>query len=314
MPKQFLRPIATAALALLLAATARTAVIPPSVDPSARTVRVGGMERRFVVYAPPILRPGSPLLIAFHPSGSSGPGMRRLCGELLERLAREHSFVVAYPTGFEGHFDDLRRQASYSARRLRIDDVGFAHAIADRLALEYGIDRQRVYALGYSNGGAMVLRLALESPDLVAGVISIAANLPTADNIDCRIVDGRHTAVVLIEGTADPINPYLGGRVSIYGIGNRGTVLSARKSAEWFARRYGLETDPTPGPALKQGSLVATWEDWGRPRPLVRLITIQGGGHTIPKVGHPSPKIIVGHTFRSDALIEGAWDMISSEP
>jgi polyhydroxybutyrate depolymerase len=236
--------------------------------------------------------------------------MRRICGDLLERMGRDRSFVVAYPTGFEGHFDDLRRRASYSARRLKIDDVGFTRAIVDQVALEYGIDRRRVYALGYSNGGAMVLRLALQAPDLVAGVVAIAANLPTADNIDCPIVEGRHTAVVLIEGTADPINPYLGGRVSIFGIGDRGPVLSAQKSAEWFARRYGLDPDRTPKPALRQGSLVATWQDWGSPAPLVRLVTIQGGGHTVPKAAHGPPNLLVGHTFRSDAILEGAWDLL----
>lgn len=314
MAKRLFRLFPLLVLALALPAAAGAAVIPPTVDPSLRTVRVGAMVRRFILYVPPSLPPGSPLLIAFHPSGSSGPGMRRICGDLLERMARERGFAVAYPTGFEGHFDDLRRRASYSARRLRIDDVGFTRAIVDSTAYECGIDRRRVYALGYSNGGAMVLRLALEAPDLVAGIVAIAANLPTADNIDCPIVDGRHTAVVLIEGTADPINPYLGGRVSIFGMGDRGPVLSAQGSAEWFARRYGLEADRSPKPILRQGALTASWQDWGSPRPLVRLVTIQGGGHTVPKAAHGPPKILVGHTFRSDAPIEGAWDLFRNAP
>jgi polyhydroxybutyrate depolymerase len=269
------------------------------------------MPRRFLAYVPPSLAPGAPLLIAFHPSGATGAGMRRICGDLLERLARQRRFAVAYPDGFEGHFDDLRRKASYSARRLKIDDVGFTRAIVASMVRDYAIDPTRVYALGYSNGGAMVLRLALQCPDLVAGVISISANLPTADNIDCPIIDGRHTAVVLIEGTADPINPYLGGRVSIFGLGDRGPVLSAQKSAEWFARRYGIQSAPQPGPVLKQGNLTATWQDWGTDRPVVRLITIHGGGHTVPKAPRPGVTIFLGRTFRSDALIEGAWDLLA---
>jgi polyhydroxybutyrate depolymerase len=269
------------------------------------------MPRRFLAYVPPSLPPGAPLLIAFHPSGATGAGMRRICGDLLERLARQRRFAVAYPDGFEGHFDDLRRKASYSARKLKIDDVGFTRAIVAAMARDFSIDPARVYAVGYSNGGAMVLRLALESPDLVAGVISISANLPTADNIDCPIVNGRHTSVVLIEGTLDPINPYQGGRVTIFGIGDRGPVLSAQKSAEWFAGRYGLQRDPRPKPVLKQGALTATWQDWGTGPAVVRLITIQGGGHTVPKAPRPGVTIFLGRTFRSDALIEGAWDLLA---
>jgi polyhydroxybutyrate depolymerase len=300
------------AVLLALFAAAHAGAIPNAAPtaPPTQTVRVGAMTRRFLAFVPPSLQPGTPLLIAFHPSGATGAGMRRICGDLLERLARQRQFAVAYPDGFEGHFDDLRRKASYSARRLKIDDVGFTRAIVAFMNRKYGIDPDRVYALGYSNGGAMVLRLALESPDLVAGVISISANLPTADNIDCPIIDGRHTAVVLIEGTADPINPYQGGRVSIFGLGDRGTVLSAQKSAEWFARRYGLQRDLRPKPVLKQGTLNATWQDWGSSPPLVRLITIQGGGHTVPKAPRPGVTILLGRTFRSDALIEAAWDVM----
>ena len=300
---------AQAATAPALAGLVPAPLVPSPLAPQA--IRVGAMSRRFLAYVPPALQPGSPLLIAFHPSGSSGSGMRRICGDLLERLARQRRFAVAYPDGFEGHFDDLRKKANDSARRLRIDDVGFTRAIVSTMARGCSIDPGRVYALGYSNGGAMVLRLALEAPDVVAGVIAISANLPTADNIDCPIVNGRHTAIVLIEGTADPINPYLGGRVTIFGLGDRGPVLSAQKSAEWFAGRYGLQPDPRPKPVVKQGSLSATWQDWGTDRPLVRLVTIQGGGHTVPKAPRQGVTILLGRTFRSDALIEGAWEVVS---
>ena len=68
-----------------------------------------------------------------------------------------------------------------------------------------------------------------------AGIAAISANLPTDDNSICQKA-GRAVPVAIINGTADPINPYGGGRVTLFGFGDRGTVVSSAESAAQFAR------------------------------------------------------------------------------
>jgi len=275
------------------------------------TVTLDSATRPYILFAPAGLPTDAPLLIAFHPSSSSGLKMREMSGRVLERLARKNGFAIAYPDGFEGHFNDCRRMASYSARTKNIDDVGYTRAIIDDVASHYKIDRQRVYALGYSNGAQMALRLAMQTPDLVAGIIAISANVPTPENNVCKVVDGRPVSVVLIEGTKDKINPYEGGEVTIFGMGDRGAVMPAKDSAQWFVKRYGITEQSNAPMPLKVNNLTATWQDWGSGQPKVRLISIEGGGHTIPQSDFEFPRLMVGSTFMSDVPLESAWNAIT---
>ena len=268
---------------------------------------MGGRARGYLVVAPPGLKPGAPLLLVLHGSLMNGPQMRSMLGPRLERLARAQGAIVVYPSGVEGHFNEGRLMATTSARTLNIDDVGFIRAIVDALASEHQIDRQRVYAFGYSNGGAMVLRLAAEAPELVAGVIASCAQVPTPDNMDWKTQDGR-TAVVLLAGTEDAIVPYDGGRVTIFGLGNRGTVLSAPASARWFAQRNGLDGEPATDTIRRIGDTPVRQQDWGAPA-RVRLVTMQGSGHTVPQTDYRFPRF-VGAGVADDSILDAAWQLI----
>jgi polyhydroxybutyrate depolymerase len=151
--------------------------------------------------------------------------------------------------------------------------MGFIHALIARMAQEHGIDTKHVFVLGYSNGGQMAFRLAIETPDEVAAVAALGASLPTPDSSSCA-QQGRTARVMLANGTLDPINPYEGGKVTIFGFGYRGTALSSRASADQLAQRNGITTapaatqlphlhekDPTsgfePAPSLAGGSVFA---------------------------------------------------------
>jgi polyhydroxybutyrate depolymerase len=280
----------------------------PAAPVRAATVEMDGRLRRYAVFTPSRPRPGAGVLLVFHPSQSSGQDMRRIVGVPLERMAERDNVVIVYPDGFEGHFNDCRREASYSARRLAVDDVGFTRRIVEELIAQDGIDPTRVFALGYSNGGHMALRLALEDPELVRGVVAIAANLAAPDNMDCRIAPAPARFIVLVEGTRDPINPYDGGRVTLFGFGNRGHVLSAQASAEWFGRTLGLaSTEPR---ILERASGLSVREqDWFSASGRVRLLTIEGGGHTVPQAGYRFARIL-GPTYPGDAVLESAWQLI----
>jgi polyhydroxybutyrate depolymerase len=272
-----------------------------------RSVDVGGRARTYLVVTPPTLKPGAPVLLVLHGSLMDGPKMRGMLGPRFERLARAQGAVVVYPSGIEGHFNEGRVTAKTTARTLNIDDVGFMRAIVETLASAHGIDRQRVYAFGYSNGGAMALRLAAEAPELVAGVIVACGNVPTPDNMDWKMQPG-HTAAVLLAGTKDPIVPYDGGRVTIFGFGDRGTVLSAPASARWFAQRSGLAAEPATDATRRIGDLDVRQQEWGTPA-RVRLVTMQGAGHTVPQPDYRFPRFL-GATVADDTILDAAWQLI----
>jgi polyhydroxybutyrate depolymerase len=158
-------------------------------------------------------------------------------------LADQHGFIVLYPDGYRRNWNDCRKNATFAAKRQNIDDMNFMRALIARMMFEYAIDRKRVYVFGYSNGGHMAFRLAMEAPAEIAAIASVAANLPTPDASSCP-QQGRTSRVMLINGTADPINPYGGGIVTLFGFASRGCVMSSIASAQYFAERNGISCAP----------------------------------------------------------------------
>ena len=173
---------------------------------------------------PKALKPGAPLLFVLHPSGGDGAGMRQYSNYEFDELADKHGFLVVYPDGFDNTWNDCRGGSPFSSKRLKIDDVGFIEALLNHEVAAHGIDRKRVFAAGWSNGAQLAYRLALEHPEDFAGVAAISASVPVKESLDCGQVD-KPIPVMIINGTADPINPFRGGMVNLGGAQARQRAL-----------------------------------------------------------------------------------------
>lgn len=264
------------------------------------SMRVGERMRGYVVYAPARLALNAPLVLALHGSMGDAEKMRRATAYGFERLADQHGFVLVYPEGYEGHWNDCRKQAPFAARQLGIDDVGFMRALAARFRIAYGVDSTRVFAVGLSNGAHLAYRLALEAPELVRAVAAVGANFPAPENMGCTAAAGT-PSVLIMNGTKDPINPYAGGKVTIFGFGDRGNVLSAQASAAYFARRNGMVGAPSIEKIKQPKSAGPTFAErttWRSGASEVVLYTIHGAGHSFPQPHARAPRLL-GRTHRA---------------
>ena len=161
----------------------------------------GGRTRSFVLHLPPAASRGPvPLLLAFHGYRGSGAVLRESSG--MDAQADRHGIAVAYLDG-TGPLNvmGLAWNAGTCCGRAQaddVDDVGFAAAVVDRLAERGLVDRGRVWAAGFSNGGMLALKLACERADLVRGAVDVAGSMP-----DMPCDPSRHVKVMLIEGSDD---------------------------------------------------------------------------------------------------------------
>ncbi len=256
-------------------------------------LEVDGRTREMLVYAPPNLSPGAPLILALHGSMSNPAHMRSAMGYELELLADQHGFAVVYPAGIGGAWNDCRKVAPFEAKRLDIDDVAFLTRVIDTRHAIDGIARDKVFAIGYSNGAQMVFRMMLEASDTLAGAATFGGNLPEDANMRCA-KKGPTPPIMLVSGTADPIVPFGGGDASLFGFASRGNVISANETLSTFAALNGLDcadaivsslphlhdADPT------SVRLIALEKEG---RPYVMQYIVEGGGHVVPqqKVGMP---------------------------
>ena len=257
-------------------------------------------QRHYKSYTPSTLTAGSPLLMVLHGSMQNINDIRVASGYEFERLAEQHGFLLIYPQGYKNNWNDCRKTASYPAKAENIDDLSFLQALIEKAKTEYHIDTRQVFMAGWSNGGHMGFKAALEKPDMFSAIAAISANLPTAEHSDCH-AEGKPMSVLIMNGTEDPINPYQGGRVTLFGFGDRGQVLSSIQTAEYFANLAGDTTAPltqqvlTQSPQHRQGSVVVkNWRASGNAE--ISLVTLQGGGHLIPQGFYRAPHLLGNNT------------------
>jgi polyhydroxybutyrate depolymerase len=245
------------------------------------TICVGDRERSYLAYVPTNLPPQSALIIVLHGAGMNGKRIRECTGYEFDRLADRRGFTVLYPDGYRHAWNDCRKKAPFPAKRENIDDVSFIRALIDHFKVEKAIDDKRVYAFGYSNGGYMALRLAMQAPDEIAAVAAVAACLPAPDSLSCP-QQGRTSRVMLMNGTADRVTPYQGGIMRL-----RSTILSSEASAWSLAERNGITVAPVIArlPNMRADDPTSVeiliWSADGKP--VCCLYTVHGGGHVIPQ-------------------------------
>lgn len=236
--------------------------------------------RSYLTYVPGDLVPDSPLVIMLHGARQGPAAIRQLAGPALERQARVCGFAVAYPAGHAAYWNDGYTPTRYRRRVEGTDDVAFMGALIDAMAAEHAIDPQRVFVLGYGNGGQMAYRLAMEMPQRLAGAAVIAANLAVDGSLEA-IRRGLPVPLLIVNGTADRWTPYAGGALGV--LGSRGGVRlrSAHASAEYFATLAGAQADPQEGylPTVlpRLAPVRSTWSN--KAGVAVALYSVEGGGH-----------------------------------
>lgn len=276
-------------------------------------LHVDARIRSYVAYVPQTTRPGAPLLMLLHGSRQSAEDLRRATGYAFERIAEEQGFVVVYPEAFGTRWNDCRAAGAYAARAQNVDDVHFLTELIDTLATRVEIDRSRVFIAGYSSGAQLAFRAAIERPERFAAIAAFGANLPTEENWlrACGAASPR-IPVLLVNGTGDRINPFAGGRVSVFGFASRGTVRSAWKSAEFFADARAAQR-PRP---RHEGAADDRWGEWRWARPgaaEVVLLAVRGGGHVVPGPSSSFPRIL-GKVSRTLDGPRAAWSFFARQP
>jgi polyhydroxybutyrate depolymerase len=260
------------------------------------SISIDGRERHYTFYVPANIGDDPALVFILHGSLQSVNDIRKFTAYEFELLADEHSFILVYPAGYKNNWNDCRATASYPARKENINDIKFISTLISEFHQRLGSDTAKTFIAGYSNGGHLGFRFAMESPNSVAAIAAISASLPTPENLACTD-SGAAVPVLIMNGTEDPINPYYGGQVTLFGFGDRGQVLSSVASAEYFAHKAGYHGAPSEikhFPNVQRNDPTATkyyrWRDDKRPE--VILYTITDGGHTIPQPVFRPPRIL----------------------
>ncbi len=239
--------------AVTVAAAPTTAAVPGAAAPVrllgvtdvAHRAVVGGRERTWQVHLPVGGAYGRPLVVVLHGRDGSGAGMRAVG---LEAVAARDRIALAYLEAVDGSWNDGRTDVDSVAHRERVDDVAFVRRVVAHAVEQYGIDPDRVAAVGFSNGAMMVTRLACETSGLLRAGVSVGG-VAAADQFDrCR--PERVVPMQFVVSRADPAVPFAGGEIGGSAGKRRGRGAPAMAAASWWAARAGCVSSvssPVPG-------------------------------------------------------------------
>jgi len=242
-----------------------------------RTMQHDGIEREYFVHIPEGAIIGEdelPLVVAVHGYTSTATGFEAAHG--LRQHADQHHYIVVYPQG--SHFsvagsdaqeyrvtswNDLAAnqpatadgphcsadsatypcppecsECSRCAWTSCYDDLGFLDKVLNAMQAEFPVDADRLYLLGVSNGGMMVLRAGCNLSDRFAAVAPIIGQLapgydcgPTTDLPMLHLYGGKDETV-RFDGTAGEDDGFI--------------YTSAADTAATWAQAMACETGPEP--------------------------------------------------------------------
>lgn len=266
-----------------------------------------GQSREYLLYVPRSYNrtKPTPLVISLH-AAPLWPARQR---ETTHRdsLADEHGFIVVYParmtpwgtgTGVWPRIWLLRPEAALTA------NIRFISDLIDPLQEGYNIDPARIYANGFSNGGAMAFALSCRLSHRIAAIGTVSAAQDQEPFSWCA--EPHPTPLINFHGTADLV-PYNGGKVRL---SPKPFPSVLTWTADWARRN---RCGPSPGDSLVAPGVTRLKYTHCANDATVVLYTLRGGGHSWPG-GRPLPKWLVGPTNGSVDATREMWAFFREHP
>ena len=196
----------------------------PDARPRARrhevTVRSEARTQAVTVYTPAQYYDdgggGAPLVVLLHGLGGTGPQIGKQYG--MADASDDLGFVWVAPSAVNSGkrarawcaTDVCCCERGISADKYASDSLFLGDMIRQIIREFPGVDADRVYLIGISNGGYMSHRMACDHSEMIAGIMNICGGHFRDLRRSCRATSPVH--VLHLHGTRDTVVPYRGSR------------------------------------------------------------------------------------------------------
>jgi polyhydroxybutyrate depolymerase len=186
-----------------------------------------------------------PLVVMVHPMYASKDAAQKMDEYLgISAQAEQRGMLLAIP---HGTYDELLSAYMWNATdsccaffHHRPDDAGFIMAMIEKLKSEYNVDESRIYAIGQSNGGFMVHRLACDNSHVFAAIASLSGAV-YAEPALCAATEP--VSVLHVHGDADGLVPFAGGPP--FEVTTLPPAPGAHETVGIWAKKNGCSSQPT---------------------------------------------------------------------
>ena len=261
------------------------------------TIFSGGLTRTYLLHVPSGYRASSSaaVVLDFHGHGSNATQQEHRSGMSL--LADQQGFIAVYPQGVFGP-DGWTGWATGPRNRPQVNDVLFVSDLLNHLQGILCIDPRRIYATGFSNGGAMTNVLACTLAGRLAAFAPVSGSYPAYPG-GCHPV--RPVPILEFHGMADRIVPY------------NGSMSRQLPPILAWLQGWATRDGCTMGPTVFYKQANVTGLEWTncQGNAIVIEYRISGEGHVWPHVSFNKPGGTAVSSLSASALI---WSFFQQHP
>lgn len=173
-----------------------------------RSILHNGVEREYLLYIPESYdeKSNSPLLFNFHGFGWNTMDYMKYESDFRD-VADQEGVILVYPQALMLDDFSVWNAAPFAEdNKTSSDDIGFFETLFNDLHETLSIDRNRIYAAGFSNGAMFVYALACFTDNLIAGVAAVSGAQLNLEGC----APSHPIRVLIAHGTNDYDIPYNG--------------------------------------------------------------------------------------------------------
>jgi polyhydroxybutyrate depolymerase len=226
----------------------------------------------------------SSLIFVMHGSGGNALQMISKATNL-ETQSQKENIILVYPEGYKNVWNECRKAATTIANIENIDEGNFFNKMIVYFEERYQINRNNVFAIGFSGGGHMAYKLGVTMPNQFAAITVVAASMPEVDNMDCVELK-KPVGVMIVNGTADSVSHYLGGEMKATGM-VLGRVRSTEETFQYWSAINScsrkLQKKLLPDPDTTDNITIEKYSYKKRKGSEVILLKVINGKHEFPK-------------------------------
>ena len=263
------------------------------------TIASDGLQRTYRLHVPVAYDPHklTPLVLSMH--GYTGHAAEQEHDFGQSSQADQEHFLVVYPQAMNRTDNGEPEWATEGQYSPTVNDVLFFSDLLTILQQHLCVDAQRIYAIGYSNGGGMANLLACKLAGRIAAVVPVDAAIYELPG-GCHPV--RPVPYLEFHGTGDSSVSYTGGSFLNF--------VPVMQTMQKWATRDGCTSGPTT--FFQQADVIGLkWSDC-RGGVMVEHYRVAGGGHQWPGVKLSPPNIDLGRATTTISATRLSWQFFKN--
>ncbi len=271
------------------------------------SLNVDGHTRPVYVHVPLGSSDATPLALVLNLHGSGVTALDQVLFTGMNVASNHDNFIVAYPqglipdgTGFDWNVPGVPLTGGRAVPAGSANDVTFLTKLVGVLEQKYCVNKDEVYATGFSGGARMVSQLACSDSKIFAAVAPVSGLRRPKP---CKTA--RAVPIIAFHGTGDPVDPF-NGNGQAYWTYSVPTAAKDWAKQDKCSTKAVTSTPDTDVTLLSYGHCANGAE--------VELFEITGEGHEWPG-GPTMPASIVGELGPQSSAVNAdaaMWSFFSA--